>query len=85
MPLLADREVAYVRDEQALYIGTAEGNLRLCAAGDTRRLSALPIPALSPLAADATAAEIIAAHNALLAALEAAGIAAETHEEENNE
>ena len=85
MPLLADREVAYVRDEQALYIGTAEGNLRLCAAGDTQRLAALPVPGLSPLAADAGTADIVSAYHALLTALRNAGIAAEIQQEENNE
>lgn len=30
MPKLADRELGYVRDEKALYIGTAGGNVKLC-------------------------------------------------------
>ena len=41
MPQLARREPAYVRDEQALYIGTAEGNVKLCAAGTEGRVTAL--------------------------------------------
>lgn len=30
MPKLTDRELGYVRDERALYIGTATGNVKLC-------------------------------------------------------
>lgn len=30
VPELKDRELAYSRDERALYIGTANGNVRLC-------------------------------------------------------
>ena len=29
MPTLADRELAYVRDEEALYVGTPEGNVKI--------------------------------------------------------
>lgn len=32
MPDLRDRELAFVRDEEALYIGTPDGNLKLCSA-----------------------------------------------------
>lgn len=32
MPTLAVRELVYCTDEQALYIGTAAGNIKLCAA-----------------------------------------------------
>lgn len=32
MPTLAVRELVYCTDEQALYIGTATGNIKLCAA-----------------------------------------------------
>lgn len=34
MPDLADREPGYVRDEQALYIGTPEGNVKLGAGSE---------------------------------------------------
>ena len=34
MPSLEENEFGYRRDEQALYIGTAEGNVRLCGAKD---------------------------------------------------
>lgn len=34
VPTLQDRELAYRKDEQALYIGTGEGNVRLCGGGD---------------------------------------------------
>ena len=30
VPTLQDRELAYRRDEKALYIGTKDGNVRLC-------------------------------------------------------
>ena len=67
MPRLSDREPAYVRDEQALYIGTPSGNLRLT-------FPPLPaMPSLPPLAAEADTASIIAAYNALLTALEDSG------------
>ena len=82
MPPLADRELVYVRDEQALYIGTEAGSVQLCAASAADRLTALesgkltavPAARLSPLAADASAADTAAAYNALLSALTAAGI-----------
>ena len=31
-PTLQDRELAYNKDEQALYIGTENGNVKLCGA-----------------------------------------------------
>lgn len=39
MPTLALRELAYVTDEQALYIGTAAGNVRLCSVSQYQGLS----------------------------------------------
>lgn len=30
VPTLQDREIAYSKDEKALYIGTSSGNVRLC-------------------------------------------------------
>lgn len=41
MPKLADRELGYVRDEKALYIGTAGGNVKLCDADLEGTVSAL--------------------------------------------
>ena len=41
MPALADREPAFVRDEKALYIGTPEGNLKLCSADIPQEVEAL--------------------------------------------
>ena len=71
MPPLADRELVFVRDEQALYVGTAAGALRLC--------STLPAAdAPSPLAPDAAPADMAAAYNALLDALTAAGVLGDT-------
>lgn len=41
VPTLQDRELAYSRDEQALYIGTASGNVRLCGVNDISNISTL--------------------------------------------
>lgn len=42
-PTLQQRELAYSKDEKALYIGTENGNVRLCGADDVERLEALII------------------------------------------
>ena len=39
VPALQDRELAYNKDERALYIGTGSGNIRLCGAGDVATLT----------------------------------------------
>ena len=41
VPTLKDREIAYSKDEQALYIGTEGGNVRLCGVGDTLNVNDL--------------------------------------------
>ena len=41
VPTLQDRELGYSKDEQALYIGTANGNVRLCGVNDIRELRTL--------------------------------------------
>lgn len=41
VPALQDKELAYSRDEKALYIGTEDGNVRLCGAEDIEKLTAL--------------------------------------------
>ena len=41
VPTLQDREIAYSKDEKALYIGTENGNVRLCGADDISQLTAL--------------------------------------------
>ena len=38
VPELADKELGYSRDEQALYIGTPDGNKRLCGTADLIKL-----------------------------------------------
>lgn len=38
---LQDRELAYKKDTEELYIGTSSGNKRLCGAGDVARLEQL--------------------------------------------
>lgn len=39
VPTLQGREIAYSKDEQALYIGTANGNVRLCGANDLQGIN----------------------------------------------
>lgn len=41
VPTLQDREIGYSKDEKALYIGTANGNVRLCGADDISGLQTL--------------------------------------------
>lgn len=40
VPTLQDRELAYKKDEKALYIGADGANVRLCGAGDKAELNA---------------------------------------------
>lgn len=39
VPTLQDRELAYSKDEEALYIGTGDENLRLCGVKDVIELN----------------------------------------------
>lgn len=39
MPPLAEREMAYVSDEKALYIGTDKGNQKLCSADTEQKVA----------------------------------------------
>lgn len=41
VPTLQDREIAYSKDEKALYIGTSNGNVKLCGADDIGALHTL--------------------------------------------
>lgn len=41
VPTLQSRELAYSKDEKALYIGTDSGNVRLCGADDISGLTQL--------------------------------------------
>lgn len=50
VPDLQDRELAYSKDQQALYIGSDNENTRLCGAGDAARIEAL-YAAISELSA----------------------------------
>lgn len=102
MPELLDRELAYVRDEEALYVGTPTGNKKvgkkledavsahgsqigtlqtsvgnLGSAVSTlqiEKLSASKAETQSELAADADLAAVVAAFNALVAAMKASGL-----------
>lgn len=80
MPALADRELAFVRDEKALYIGTEEGNLKLADATMPQQIAALVEDVASleraaqnlaevKLSADAAAAQLPLAADAELAAV----------------
>jgi len=40
VPALQDRELAFRKDEKALYIGSGSTNVRLCGAGDIDALNA---------------------------------------------
>ena len=59
MPQLSHREPAYVWDEQALYVGTPEGNVQVAAAGTAGRVTALET-------LTAAQGESLAAHSGLL-------------------
>lgn len=61
---LADRELAYSRSEQALYIGDNGKNVKL-----TRKAEAQ-----AQLAEDADLPAVISAYNSLVSALQASGI-----------
>lgn len=109
MPTLLDRELAYVRNENALYVGTDTGNKKIGAALEaavsalqstvsgqgaqigtlettvsalsssvsalqSEKLSASKAEAQSNLAADAELATVVAAFNALVAAMKASGL-----------
>ena len=41
VPILQDREIAYSRDEKALYIGTDDGNVRLGGENDVAMIMEL--------------------------------------------
>lgn len=41
VPELQDRELAYSKDGKALYIGTEDGNIRLCGADDIETLTTI--------------------------------------------
>lgn len=78
MPVLADREIAYVRDEKALYIGTPQGNVKLCNADleDTvnKKLTANKVAAQAELAAAADLPTVISGINNLIAAMKSSGV-----------
>ena len=54
IPTLQDRELAYSKDEKALYIGTEDGNERLCGALDVNQINTR-IDAISKLIEEITA------------------------------
>lgn len=68
MPKLNDREIAYVRDEKTLYVGTPGGNARIGA----EKVESLPV-----LEDTADLAAVISAYNGLIAALKKSGVMSE--------
>lgn len=77
MPTLVQREIAYVNDEEALYIGTPDGNVKVLgndiAKLTKEKLTASKAAAQNALAADANLAAVVAAFNALVAAMKESG------------
>lgn len=80
---LADREIAYSREEKALYIGDGgRRNQKLCSAETAAQVEALERDKLTATAAEAIAElpansdinAVITAYNALLASLKSSGI-----------
>lgn len=74
MPVLADREVAYVKDENALYAGTPAGNKKIYGEELQRKLEATRAAAVAPLASDADTATVVSRVNELITALKVANI-----------
>lgn len=74
MPVLADRELAYVKDEKALYVGTPEGNVKILWGDIEKRLEATRAASVAALASDADLTAVMARVNELIAALKAANI-----------
>lgn len=77
MPTLTDRELAYVRDENALYIGTPNGNKEIN--GELKeqiagKLTASAVAAQVGVASDAGIGEVASALNALIAAMKSSGV-----------
>ena len=74
MPELAQREIAYVKDEKALYVGTPEGNVKILGDDIAKRLEATRAASVAPLASDADLAAVVNKVNELITALKAAKI-----------
>lgn len=74
MPTLTDRELAYVRDEKSLYIGTPAGNVDILGDLKANKLTATKVAAQTAVASDADAATIAAALNSLIAAMKSSGV-----------
>lgn len=65
MPALSDREPAYVRDENALYVGTPEG---------AKKVTYTPAKGVEKAAEGITVEQLTEKFNELLAALRASGL-----------
>lgn len=74
MPELSDREPAYVRDEEALYIGTPDGNVKVNGKELAKKLEATPAAAQAELDLEADAAAVVSAFNSLIAAMKESGL-----------
>ena len=70
MPKLADRELAYVRDENALYVGTPTGNKDITAG----KLTASQVAAQAEVSTSAGTKDLAAALNSLIVAMKNSGV-----------
>lgn len=67
MPNLTENEIAYQREEKALYIGTPDGNVKLCDAGLENRIKVIednPSGVFYAIYGETTVQEIRAAYDA---------------------
>lgn len=69
MPNLAQRELAYVKDENALYIGTSDGNKKILSEEFAKKLDANVVASVEALATDADLAAVVSKVNELITAL----------------
>lgn len=74
IPKLADREVGYVKDENAFYVGTPDGNKKVYGEELERKLEATRAAPVAVLAAEADLAAAISKVNELIETLKAAKI-----------
>ena len=75
---LRERELGYNIAEKALYVGTENGNVKLCRAEDIGKiegkLTATPAASQASLKDDAQIGEVITAWNNLISALKGCGV-----------
>ena len=84
MPTLADREPAYVTDENAIYVGTPSGNKKVGESVEKEiadmkttlngKLTASKVASMPTLEDTADIAAVISAYNSLITAMKASGV-----------